>query len=140
LTSRFVGPNEIPIFFIKDFSDTITPLLTYIFNHSVLKGSSPSPRRKASDCCEHSEKGKIASAINYKPATILNNSSIFTSTTYDWLYFYFKLKLHLSQHGFIKPKANVTNLLIYVKFVILCAVHENNGHILLVFCSQPSVL
>jgi hypothetical protein len=69
---------------------------------------------EAGSCCTYfleRQKGNRALVGNYRPISILNNfSKIFESIIHDHLSFYFKFKLHPNQHGFVKSKSAVTNL------------------------------
>jgi hypothetical protein len=42
---------------------------------------------------------------------------MFESVIHDQLFFYFKFKLHPSQHGFIKLKSTTTNLLTFLNSI-----------------------
>jgi hypothetical protein len=65
------------------------------------------------------KKGNSALVTNYRPISILNNfSKIFESVVHDHLSSNFKFKLHPSQHGFIKSKSTVTNLVTYLNDVL----------------------
>jgi hypothetical protein len=60
-----------------------------------------------------------ALVANYRSFSPLNNfSKDFEIIIHDQLYYYFKSKLHKSQHGFIKSKSTVTNLITYFNKVI----------------------
>jgi hypothetical protein len=55
----------------------------------------------------------------YRPISTLNNfPKIVESVVHDHLSFNFKFKLHPSQHGFIKSKSTVTNLVTYLNDVV----------------------
>jgi hypothetical protein len=69
-------------------------------------------------------KGKTSSVGNYRPIAILNNfSKVFEFVIHDQVSYFLKSKLNSSQHGFIKSKSIVTNLVTFLDFVtpIVCS-------------------
>jgi hypothetical protein len=65
------------------------------------------------------KKGNRDLVGNYRSILILNNfSKFFGSVIYDHLSFYFKFKLYPNQHGFVKSKSSVTNLVSYLNDVL----------------------
>jgi hypothetical protein len=73
-STKCVGPDEVPNFIIKGCSEIFTPLLSHIFNLSLLTGNFPSLWKKAA-VVPIFKKGKSALAANYRPISILNNFS-----------------------------------------------------------------
>jgi hypothetical protein len=68
------------------------------------------------------KRGNSTPVSNYRQITILNHFSIiFESIIRDQLSFYFKFKLHPSQHGFIKSKSTATNLVTYLNSITASA-------------------
>jgi hypothetical protein len=63
------------------------------------------------------KKGNSTLVTNYRPITILNNFSNIFESIIRQLSFYFKFKLHPSQHGFIKSKSTATNLVTYLNSI-----------------------
>jgi hypothetical protein len=64
------------------------------------------------------KKGNSTLVTYYRPITTLNNfSKICEGIKHDQLSFYFKFKLHPSQHGFIKSKSIATNLVTYLNSI-----------------------
>jgi hypothetical protein len=117
-TTKCVRPDEIPNFIIKGCSEIITPLLSRIFNLSLLTGRFLSLWKKAA-VVPIFKKGNRALVGNYRPTSTLNNfSNIVESIIHDHLSFYFKFKLHPNQHGFVKSKSTVTNLVTYLNDVL----------------------
>jgi hypothetical protein len=70
------------------------------------------------------KKGSSALVTDYRPGSLLNNfSKVFEIIIHDQLSYYFKSKLHPSQHGFIKFKPTVTSLITYLNKVthVVCS-------------------
>jgi hypothetical protein len=64
--------------------------------------------------------GKTSSVRNFRPIAIFNNfSKVFEIIILDHIYHLFKSKLNSSQHGFIKSKSTITNLVTFLDFVTL---------------------
>jgi hypothetical protein len=85
-------------------------LLRQTFNLGLLSGKLPSLRKQAT-VVPIFRKGSSAVVSNYKPVLILNDFlRNFGSIIHDHVYFYFKCKLHPSQHVYIKSESTVTNL------------------------------
>jgi hypothetical protein len=62
--------------------------------------------------------GKTSSVENYRPIAILNNfSNVSKFIIHDHVPHFLKSKLNSSQHGFIKSKSTVTNLVTFLHFV-----------------------
>jgi hypothetical protein len=82
LSTKSVGPDEIPIFLIKGCSDVFIHLLRHIFNLSLSTGKFPSLWKQAA-VVPIFKKGNRVLVVNYRPTSILNNfSKIFESTYY----------------------------------------------------------
>jgi hypothetical protein len=112
---KWVGPDEISNFIIKGCYEILNPLLCHIFNLSLLTGKFLSLWKQAVTFMKNNR----ALVGNYRPISILNNfSKIFESIVHDHLSFYFKFKLHSNQHGFVKSKSTVTNLVTYLNDVL----------------------
>jgi hypothetical protein len=65
-----------------------------------------------------------ALVANCRPISLLNNfSKVFEIIIHDQLSYYFKSKLHQSQHGFIKSISTVPNLIAYLNTVtpVVCS-------------------
>jgi hypothetical protein len=65
------------------------------------------------------KKGNRALVANYRPISNLNNFSKILNVLYTITFlFYFKCKLHINQHGFVKSKSSVSNLVTYLNVVL----------------------
>jgi hypothetical protein len=93
------------------------PVLKLIFNLSLSKQQFPSLWKQA-DIIPVFKKRSSTSDINYRPASILNNfSKVSEFIIYEHVFYYFKSKLNICQHGFTKSKTTVTNLVTYLDLV-----------------------
>jgi hypothetical protein len=115
------GPDEIPNFIIKGCSEILTHLLRHIFNLSLLTGKFPSLWKKAAVVPFLRQTTEPLLVIDNRalagnrPISIFSNfSKIFESIIHDNISFYFKFKLLPNQHGFIKSKYTVANLVPYL--------------------------
>jgi hypothetical protein len=109
-STKSVGPDDIPSFIIKGCSEILVPVPKHIFNIGLSNGGFPS-LWKETTVAPVFKKYIRALVTNYTPISLLNNfSKIFKIIIHDQLSYYFKSKLHLSQHGFIKSKSTVINL------------------------------
>ena len=118
--SKSSGLDGIPTFIIKGCSSILVPILTYIFNLSLSSGVFPTLWKTAA-VVPVFKKGSKAEVKNYRPISILNGfSKLFEILVHEHLSFYFKEKLNSAQHGFIKSKSVVTNLVTYLNYVAPC--------------------
>jgi hypothetical protein len=94
----------------KELNWFIIAHLYHIFNLSFLSERYPLLWKQVA-VVPIFKKGNRALVTNYRPIWILNNfSKISGSIDYDHISFTLKSKLHPSQHGLIKWKSMVTNL------------------------------
>ncbi len=68
-TSKSCGPDDLPPRVLKELSAEIAPVLTYIFNQSLLSGQLPSDWRMANIFALH-KKGALDQAENYRPISL----------------------------------------------------------------------
>ena len=114
--TKSVGLDGIPSFIIKGCSEIFVPVLKFIFNLSLSQNVFPKLWKQAA-IVPVFKKGKASSVGNYRPVAILNNfSKIFESIIHDHIYHFFKSTLNPHQHGFIKSKSTVTNLVTFLDF------------------------
>jgi hypothetical protein len=94
------------------------PVLKYIFNPGVSQMHFLTEWKQSVIVPVHKQ-GHNASIKNYRPVSLLNNcSEVFELVTHDHLFYYFKNKLHPSQHGFFESKSASTNLVSYLDYII----------------------
>jgi hypothetical protein len=114
VSTKSVGPDEIPNFIIKVFSDIFILLLRHVFNLSLSTVKFPSLWKQAAVIPIF----KRTLVVNYRPISILNNfSKIFESIIHDHISFNLKCKLHPNQYGFLKSKSTATYLVTYLNDV-----------------------
>jgi hypothetical protein len=115
LTSQPVkvcGLDKISSFIIKGCSEIFAPILSHIFNINLLQGKFSTLWKQAT-VVPGFKKGNSALVTNYSPIKMLEN------IIHDQLSFYFKFKLHPSQHVCIKSKSPATNLLTHLSMALL---------------------
>jgi hypothetical protein len=105
----FVGLDNIPDFIIKGCSAIWVPALKYLFHFTVSQKHFLTQWKQA----------VIAPVYKKTIDTyrFLLTFQVFEHVTHDHLSYYFKCKLNLCQHGSLKPKSTVTNLITYLKII-----------------------
>lgn len=112
-----VGLGSITSFVIKGYSEKFVPVLKFISNLSLSQNSFPK-LWKQSATLPVFKKQKHSSVGNYRPITILSNiSEVFEFVILDHISHILKSKLNLSQHGFMKYKSTVINLVTCLDFL-----------------------
>lgn len=111
------GPDNVPAFFFKNcFSNLSIPLLL-IFNESLSLGYFPS-MWKASFIFPIFKSGDKHSVNNYRPITIVSAiPKVLDHFVADSLMDAFSDSILSQQHGFVKGKSTLTNLLIFTNFI-----------------------
>lgn len=121
------GPDKLPPSFIKTCGKELSVPLNIIFNSSLRSGTFPSywktahiiPIHKSGDksCCE-----------NYRPISILSCfAKLFESLVYVYLYNHMKPLISSRQHGFVKNRSTISNLLEYKHY--LCQAFATRGQV-----------
>jgi hypothetical protein len=78
------------------------------------------------------KKGSSALVTNCRSISLLNNfSKVFKIIIHDQLSYYFKSKLHPSQHGFIKSKSTNQSDHLFKQSNALCLLARADGRYLL---------
>lgn len=91
-----------------------------IFNKSLRAGSFPDGFKMALVTPTH-KKGPKSEVINYHPVCLRNVfAKVFERLVHDALSRFLLDKLDDCQHGFVKDKAALTNLTIYVDYLARC--------------------
>ncbi|KAK9892528.1 hypothetical protein WA026_020513 [Henosepilachna vigintioctopunctata] len=111
------GPDEIPIFIVKDCIYVLSDPLTQIFNLIISKATIPKIWRSA----------KIVSVLkkvdpsvvnNYRPTSILSNfSKLFEIVVYNAIYPVVRNSIKIEQHGFMLMKSCSSNLMLFSQYV-----------------------
>lgn len=127
------GPDSdgIPARFIKACSSELSIPLTLIFNNSLNTGVFPSIWKTAHVIPIY-KSGNKAKCANYRPVSILSClAKVFESLVYDHIYNLVKPILSPNQHGFIKNRSTVSNLLVYKNY--LCNAFASRGQVDLIY-------
>ena len=110
------GPDLIPSFIIKGCAEHLIGPLCYLFNLSI-KCSVYPDLWKSSRVCPVFKKGNKNDGKNYRPVSVLNGfSKCFELVLCERLYYHVKTKLAPEQHGFIKGRSTVTNLIEFTSY------------------------
>lgn len=111
------GPDNIPSFILRDCCSVFAKPLTKIFNLCLRSSIFPDVW-KLSYLCPVFKKGDRADVSNYRPITIINNfAKVFESILYTRLYNFFSEKLVDCQHGFVRGRSTVTNLISVSQYI-----------------------
>lgn len=112
-----VGPDRIPAFLLRDCSPVLALPLSKLFNICISTSKFPTAW-KVSKVCPVFKKGDANNIQNYRPITIINNfSKVFEMVLYNYLSFYVKNRITCNQHGFIKGRSTVTNLMCISQYI-----------------------
>ncbi len=119
LKSKFTaGVDGIPAFLVKDCAVLFATPLTRLFNLCIQTGQFPYTWKKARICPVHKD-GDISDVSNYRPISILCNfSKIFEMVIYGKIYHQVLPKISLSQHGFVKGRSTLTNLVQFTQYAL----------------------
>lgn len=111
------GPDGIPPSFFKNTAETICDPLHLIFNKCISTGQFPSVWKKANIVPVFKD-GSRQDIENYRPISILNAvAKLFEKLVHLKLYPIIQHNLIPEQHGFVKHKSTITNLMIYTNFL-----------------------
>ena len=113
------GPDKIPARLLKEVKDYVTKPLAIIFNRSMAESSVPDNWRQANVTPIH-KKGTKGLAANYRPVSLTSIiCKLMESVIRDNLtkHLHENLLIAASQHGFMKHKSCLTNLLEFLETV-----------------------
>lgn len=115
--NKGAGPDAIPPCFIRDCAKALVVPLHIIFNTSLSSGVFPA-RWKLAHIVPIHKAGDISDCSNYRPISILSTfAKVFESLVYDQLYYHIQPFIRPEQHGFVKGKSTVSNLLEYTSYI-----------------------
>jgi hypothetical protein len=121
------GPDGIPPLLVKKCAESLSIPLCVLYNKSLTSGTFPS-RWKIAHVVPVFKSGDRSLCVNYRPISILSCfAKILETFVYDVLYHQFKPLLTDKQHGFVKNKSTVSNLLEYKSY--LCGVFAGRGQV-----------
>jgi exonuclease III len=125
--NKGAGPDEIPPYFIKRCGKELCLPLLILFNKSLSTGIFPR-RWKIAHIIPIFKNGDKSRCENYRPISILSCfAKLFESVVYNHLYNFFKPVISEKQHGFVKGRSTVTNLLVYKNY--LCKTFSTGGQV-----------
>ncbi len=109
--SKATGPDNIPGIVLKLCAESLCKSLTMLYNMSLQKGCYPKSW-KAANVTPVFKKGERENMENYRPISLLCIvSKVMEKCIYKKLIFHVKDLLHPLQHGFLKGKSTITQLL-----------------------------
>lgn len=121
------GPDGIPSRFYRHSARELCLPLSLIFNQSLSLGVFPSTWKVAHIIPIH-KSGDSSNCENYRPIRLLLcPGKVFESLVYDHLYHQIKSQLSQRQHGFIKNRSTISNLLEYKTYI--CKAFDSGGQV-----------
>lgn len=125
--NKCAGPDGIPPSFIKSCQLELVTPLHIIFTKSLRSGTFPKVWKTA-HIIPVFKSGDKSNCKDYRPISILSCiAKLFESLVYEHLYNHVKPYLSDNQHGFVKNKSTITNLLEYKQF--LCSSFASSGQV-----------
>lgn len=114
--SPLAGSDNVPSIIVKGCINILAPILCHIFNCCLSEGIFPSAWKTAI-VVPVPKNSNVSNVTNYRPISILSNfSKIFEKIICEHLSFHFNGLLCKSQHGFIKGRSTVSNLVSFLQF------------------------
>lgn len=111
------GPDDIPAFILKDCASVLSHPLHILFNICLKSGVVPDVW-KVSKIRPIYKKGDKDDISNFRAITIVSNfCKLFEVLLYDSIYSYMSNRLTSCQHGFVKGRSTVTNLVNVTQFI-----------------------
>ena len=112
-----MGPDEIPSFVLRNASNILAPLVVELFTHIINDRIWPDTW-KVSHVTPLLKIGPKSSVENYRPISILCKLSlILERIIFNFLYPKFVQRIHRQQHGFMKARSTVTQMITYLDLV-----------------------
>lgn len=111
------GPDNIPPLFLKSTASSISSPLTILYNKCLVEGVVPSVWKTANITPIH-KAGAKDNIINYRPISLLSTlSKILERLVHNVIYDDLHKIILPQQHGFVKQRSTITNLLVYTNFL-----------------------
>ena len=115
--SNSMGPDQVPSFVLHKASNILAPLVLELFTH-ILKNRTWPDVWKVSHITPLHKKGPKSSIDNYRPISILCKLSlILERIIFNFLYPKVLKLIHRKQHGFMKARSTVTQMISYLDLV-----------------------
>ncbi|KAL0879152.1 hypothetical protein ABMA27_002946 [Loxostege sticticalis] len=110
--SKSAGPDFLPARFLINCAETIAIPISLLFKRSLAEGIVPNIWKRAFITPVH-KKGSRADVTNYRPISKLCIvSKVFEKIVYSQLYSALQQSFTVSQHGFLKGRSTVSNLVL----------------------------
>lgn len=107
------GPDGLSAYFLKNTATAICKPLAIIYNKCITAGVMPTPWKHAYITPVH-KAGSKCSVEHYRPISILSTlSKVFERLVHSEVYPVFHNAIIQQQHGFVKKRSTVTNLLVF---------------------------
>ena len=111
------GPDGIPPYFLKRTAETICTPLSMLFNRCIESGIFPSAWKKTNIIPVH-KSGSRQNIENYRPISILSTlAKLFEKLVHQAIYPFLRHNIIPEQHGFVKNRSTVTNLMIFTEYL-----------------------
>ena len=111
-TAKSAGPDDLPATFLIGCASTISFPITLLFRKSIEEGTVPIVWKRAYITPVH-KKGPKNDIENYRPISKLCIvSKLFEKLVYGQVYSALKHSFNFSQHGFLKGRSTVSNLVL----------------------------
>lgn len=115
--SKTAGPDALPATFIVNCADELTEPVTLLFRRSLSDGIVPSLWKSAFISPIH-KKGAKDNVKNYRPISKLCLlAKVLERIVYNQLYSAVISSLDPRQHGFLKGRSTVSNLVLFTEFI-----------------------
>ena len=112
------GPDGIPAYFIKECCGSLLVPLVKVYNSSLAMGQFPTAWKHVYVLPIH-KSGDRHNVMNYRPISILSTfSKLLDCIVSRKLAEFLCLHIARQQHGFLKGRSTVTNLLLFNNFVM----------------------
>lgn len=124
-TSKACGPDQIPGRLLKECANEIAPSLTHLINLSLRLGHVPR-EWKCANVVPVFKKGNKEDVTNYRPISLLSLvDKIVERCVFDKFFPFLADRIYHLQHGFMKGRSTVTQLLEIVH-ILTQAIDQGN--------------
>lgn len=121
--SKSLGPDLLPVSVLKGCAEFLATPLSFIFNMCLRSGTFPS-QWKISRVVPVHKKGSRSLGLNHRPVSILScPSKVLEILVSDDILSNTKADISIYQHGFVKGRSTVSNLLCFSNYVS-CALNS----------------
>ena len=111
------GPDRLPPVLVKECADSLASPLAIIFNRSLAEGRFPTVWKTADVVPVH-KSGSVHRVENYRPISILCCvAKILEKFVFDRMYAAAKPIISTFQHGFVKKRSTLSNLMSYTSYL-----------------------